>query len=475
MSSKDYVREPKTKFDYSPQSCLPYLQDALIEFRDDYPDWYMFITENKLVHYGTGKYIVADEEDIASVEAAPVAQSAVIATPKKRTASRAAGTPIRLFTKEQSDLYMRSAPMVAKVDRDIAAFILRAVTSVGARNELFAECGHNGRYMLIFIEKRGKGAEYNPLQILASIKLHQRRLLGVTEPNSAGWTAFHQDLAHYAVGAGGVTDAEMKSHLITGLYRLPRDIRIATIDAATTATTSREVITKVSSLLDQDHLAGLISSNFINMGHPAPAVALPPPPAPEPPYPNPTMSLAVDQVTTNSPIPALAAGYHRDPSKSRASMPEGGWSERSQQTPRWVAAEHGPCLNWTRGRDGCDGRHHLKQCPLPRQATTAAAVTAAEYYDADPEPPQPYRPALTVKLAQAPAARDFAELFMGNSPLQAVLKVDMIHDHESSADFIMEPDTIADIIDVTDELDLPYYHTYDPRGLPDDFPECGVE
>ena len=52
-SSKDYVRrEPKTKFDYSPQSCLPYLQDALVEFRDDYPDWYMFITENKLVHYG---------------------------------------------------------------------------------------------------------------------------------------------------------------------------------------------------------------------------------------------------------------------------------------------------------------------------------------------------------------------------------------------------------------------------------------
>ena len=64
---------------------------------------------------------------------------------------------------------------------------------------------------------------------------------------------------------------------------------------------------------------------------------------------------------------------------------------------------------------------------------------------------------------------------MGNSPLQAVLKVDMIHDHVSSADFIMEPDTTADIIDVTDELDLPYYHTYDPRGLPDDFPECGVE
>ena len=57
-ASKDYVREPKTKFDYSLQSCLPYLQGALIEFRDDYPDWYMFITENKLVHYGSSKYIL---------------------------------------------------------------------------------------------------------------------------------------------------------------------------------------------------------------------------------------------------------------------------------------------------------------------------------------------------------------------------------------------------------------------------------
>jgi hypothetical protein len=187
------------------------------------------------------------------------------------------------------------------------------------------------------------------------------------------------------------------------------------------------------------------------------------------------MSLAVDQVNINSPIPALAAGYHRDPSKSRANMPEGGWSERSQQTPRWVAAEHGPCLNWTCGRDGCDGRHHLKQCPLPSQATTAAAVTAAGYYDADPEPPPPYHPALTVEIAPAPAARDFSALFMGNSPLQAVLKVDMIHTHENSADFVTKPDAIADIVDVTDDLDLPYFYTYDPRGLPDDFLECGIE
>ena len=304
----------------------------------------------------------------------------------------------------------------------------------------------------------------------------QRRLLGVTLPTAAAWTTFHQDLSHFAIGAGRVSDAEMKTHLITGLYRLPRDLRIPTVAAATAATTPRrEVITTVAAILDQDYLAGLISSNPTS---PATVNALQSPPAPEPPYTNPTMSLAVDQVTTNNPIPALAAGYSRDPSKGPAHMPEGGWSERSQQTPRWVAAEHGPCLNWTRGRDGCDGRHHLKQCPLPRQATTAAAVTAAEYHDANPEPPPPYRPALTVgtvAVAQAPAARDFSALFMGNLPLQAVLKVDMIHADENGANFVTKPDAIMDIIDVTDEPNLSYFNTYDPRGLPDDFPECGVE
>ena len=100
----------------------------------------------------------------------------------------------------------------------------------------------------------------------------------------------------------------MKTHLVAGLYRLPRDLRTPTVAAATAAANPREVITTVAAILDQDYLAGLISSNSIS---PAPVGTLPPPPAPE--YPNPTMSLAVDQVKINSPIPALAAGYHRDP------------------------------------------------------------------------------------------------------------------------------------------------------------------
>ena len=145
-----------------------------------------------------------------------------------------------------------------------------------------------------------------------------------------------------------------------------------------------------------------------------------------------------------------------------------------------MAAEHGPCLNWTRGRDGCDGRLHVKQCPLLRQTTTAgaAAVTATDYDVANPEPPPPHHPALTVgtvEIAQAPTARDLSALFMGNLPLQAVLKVDMVHTNEGCADFVTKPDTIVDIIDVTDKLNLPYYRTHDQRGLPDDFPECGVE
>eukprot|EP00966_Prymnesium_polylepis_P153625 3547428-Prymnesium_polylepis.1 len=45
----------------------------------------------------------------------------------------------------------------------------------------------------------------------------------------------------------------------------------------------------------------------------------------------------------------------------------------------WAPFEHPPCTNWRRGREGCDGRHHLPQCPLPRPTL---AVTDAEHAEA---------------------------------------------------------------------------------------------
>ena len=76
-----------------------------------------------------------------------------------------------------------------------------------------------------------------------------------------------------------------------------------------------------------------------------------------------------------------------------------------RQTAVWTAMDHPACLNWRRGRDGCDGRHHLPQCPLPPLPRTAGAVAPA---DADTQPV----PALTViPVAQSPAERDFAALF----------------------------------------------------------------
>ena len=56
---------------------------------------------------------------------------------------------------------------------------------------------------------------------------------------------------------------------------------------------------------------------------------------------------------TGSPLAALAAGF--DPRKN-APMPK----------PPWSARDHPPCFNWVRERDGCNGRHHLRDCPLPR-------------------------------------------------------------------------------------------------------------
>ena len=153
--------------------------------RPNYPDWYMFITDNKLVHYGSGKYTVADEEDITTLEVDPHPQAAVIFTPKKRTASRAAGTPIRLFTREQADTYMKSAPMVEKVDRDIAAFILRCITPEGARNELFVYCGHRGRYMLIFIvTSRSAAKERNATPSRSSRRLDSTSAGSLASPSS---------------------------------------------------------------------------------------------------------------------------------------------------------------------------------------------------------------------------------------------------------------------------------------------------
>ena len=55
-----------------------------------------------------------------------------------------------------------------------------------------------------------------------------------------------------------------------------------------------------------------------------------------------------------------------------------------------------------RARDGCDGRHHLRDCPLPRPSLAAEVALADEL-------PQP-APALT-------AAQDFARLYEGDQQL----------------------------------------------------------
>ena len=87
-----------------------------------------------------------------------------------------------------------------------------------------------------------------------------------------------------------------------------------------------------------------------------------------------------------------------------------------RQTTAWTAMDHSACLNWRRGRDGCDGRHHLPQCPLPPLPRTAGAVAPADLED---DPPTP---ALTVvPVAQSPAERDFAALFSPAGPTMATL------------------------------------------------------
>ena len=69
----------------------------------------------------------------------------------------------------------------------------------------------------------------------------------------------------------------------------------------------------------------------------------------------------------------------------------------------WSPAEHSPCLNWICGREGCNGRHFLPQCPLPHPAGAVTLTT-----EDTPEP------APELHIATAPAtAQDFSALFMG--------------------------------------------------------------
>jgi hypothetical protein len=118
----------------------------------------------------------------------------------------------------------------------------------------------------------------------------------------------------------------------------------------------------------------------------------------------------------------------------------------------WNPAEHSPCLNWIRGRDGCNGRHFLPQCPLPRLAG-AVTLTAED----TPAPPELAPAAILTAVPAEPvaaAARNFSSLFMGG-PCE-------IDRHGSIS--------VLSVLAVTADDTFPEHTSFW-----DDFPETGVE
>ena len=69
----------------------------------------------------------------------------------------------------------------------------------------------------------------------------------------------------------------------------------------------------------------------------------------------------------------------------------------------WSATDHRPCLNWVRAREGCDGRHHLRDCPLPRPVGVVGQELDLELLS-EPEPAPAPAPAPSLSAAATAAA-----------------------------------------------------------------------
>ena len=113
-----------------PSQCPTFLVEFLQELRLYYPDLYLFVTENKIVHLGSGKYLVGDAADIAAVEAPQTAVPA-LATPKRRTISRTATSPQATLNlaSSQKNLFQEAPAIVTRWDSILASLICMCMTT----------------------------------------------------------------------------------------------------------------------------------------------------------------------------------------------------------------------------------------------------------------------------------------------------------------------------------------------------------
>ena len=409
MTSTTPSREPTALFDYTPQSCLPHLRKLLDEFRDYHPEWHTFIVHNYTVHLGTGKKVVGTEDDLSAAEAASAAPAG-LATPRRRTIPRTAESPPNL-SRAQEKIFMAAPLLTAKTDKDIAAFVVRSCISAAGRTQLRKAAGDSGRAALLHIEARGKGAAGSPLQIAASLALDQLQATGPAAFSSDDWHTFSEELQFQATAAGITDPATVAGRVRAGVYHFPALHISAALTASATATTPADVTVAVD-----DYIQSIVAGQRIASYRTAPQ-----PPAPPS---HDGSDRAVLAARRQAPPPGqhwTGPARGNDPPMHTARMPGVDYSaeaaplRRSLAGQPWIAATHGPCLNWTRGRQGCDGRHHLPDCPLPRP------TLAVEHAPEDPEPAPPPIATLTTIAATSDATRDFAALFASPGPVEMQL------------------------------------------------------
>ena len=442
------LRQPTSKCTWVPSQCPIYLVSLLEELRTFYPDLYLFVVENKIVHLGSGKYLVGDAADVASVEEAQGAKP-LLATPKRRTVSRTVSSPSATLnlSNTQRQMFQEAPAIVSRTDAILSSLIDMCMPTQAVRNLLFDECGTGGRAKLLYIEKRGTGAAGTPLALLAREELQAREKRGISAPiSSISWMAYAQELEQVAAGAGGITEAAMADHLRMPLYSLPEKLSEKVLSASESLTKTTDIVAAVAAAIDKFDLAAQLTNRRRDPTYGA-------------------ASLATTLANTAEPMDGADAqavlygqrsyGPPKDPTKNLTM--EGIDTTRRNPTDArtymWNPAEHSPCLNWIRGRDGCNGRHFLPQCPLPRLA--GAVTLTAE----DTPAPTEFAPAavLTAVPAEpiAAAARDFSSLFMGGPK-------EILHNHGITS--------VLSVVAVTADDILPEH-----RSVWDDFPETGVE
>ena len=220
-------------------------------------------------------------------------------------------------------------------------------------------------------------------------QLNQRQLRGVEHPiTSTTWPQYAEDLEQFAAGAGGIKDTAMANHLRMTLYTFQDTVlRLSVLTAAAGIADPLDLSNAVSAAIDTHCLTLDLTAQQHHGGVMQPGQA----------------TLMVNPGNPDDATPVLYGQRRPDPPKhfhdpATAQRPLPHAADRNQADTRWNASEHGPCRNWIRGRDRCDGRHHLNQCPLPQEyqrpvgsvfsddTTTPESTPALTTALADPEP-----------------------------------------------------------------------------------------